>query len=33
MIALTNTRSAEDIESLRDLLGPRGSHIAILAKI
>lgn len=33
MIALTNTRSAEDIENLRDILGPRGSHIAILAKI
>lgn len=33
MIALSFTRSAEDIETVRDLLGPRGSHIKIIAKI
>lgn len=32
-IALSFTRSAEDIENVRDLLGPRGSGIKIIAKI
>jgi len=32
-IALSFTRSAEDIENVRDLLGPRGSGIRIIAKI
>lgn len=33
MIALSFTRKASDIETVRDLLGPRGSHIKIIAKI
>ena len=33
MIALSFTRSAKDIEDCRDLLGPKGSHIKIIAKI
>ena len=32
-IALSFCRKAEDIEYVRDLLGPRGSHIKIIAKI
>eukprot|EP01017_Pseudomicrothorax_dubius_P010765 TRINITY_DN1388_c0_g1_i1.p1 TRINITY_DN1388_c0_g1~~TRINITY_DN1388_c0_g1_i1.p1 ORF type:complete len:513 (+),score=157.86 TRINITY_DN1388_c0_g1_i1:117-1655(+) len=33
MIALSFTRFAKDIETVRDLLGPRGAHIKIFAKI
>lgn len=33
MIALSFARTAEDIEQVRDLLGPRGSNIKIIAKI
>lgn len=33
LIALSFTRTAEDIENVRDLLGPRGSGIKIIAKI
>lgn len=33
MIALSFSRTAEDIETVRDLLGPRGSGIRIIAKI
>lgn len=32
-IALSFARSAKDIEDCRDLLGPKGSHIKIIAKI
>jgi pyruvate kinase len=33
MIAMSFVRKAEDIENLRDLIGPRGAHIKIIAKI
>jgi pyruvate kinase len=33
MIALSFTRKGSDIEFVRDLMGPRGSHIKIIAKI
>ena len=33
LIALSFTRSGEDIETVRDLLGPRGAKIKIIAKI
>lgn len=33
MIALSFTRTAEDIEDCRDILGPKGSYIKIIAKI
>jgi pyruvate kinase len=33
MIAASFVRKAEDIETIRDLLGPRGSHVKIIAKI
>lgn len=33
MIALSFTRKAEDIEYVRDILGPQGEHIKIIAKI
>jgi pyruvate kinase len=33
IIFLSFTRRASDIESVRDLLGPRGSGIRIIAKI
>jgi pyruvate kinase len=33
MIALSFTRKGSDITFVRDLLGPRGSHIKIIAKI
>lgn len=33
LIALSFTRTAEDIETVRDLLGPRGSKIKIISKI
>lgn len=33
MIALSFARSANDIEECRDLLGPKGSNIKIIAKI
>ena len=33
MIALSFTRKAEDIEHVRDILGPQGEHIKIIAKI
>lgn len=32
-IALSFARTAKDIEDLRDLMGPRGSHIKIIPKI
>lgn len=32
-IALSFTRTAKDIEDCRDLLGPKGAHIKIIAKI
>ncbi len=33
MIAASFIRKASDIEFIRDLLGPKGSHIKIIAKI
>jgi pyruvate kinase len=33
MIALSFARTAKDIEDCRDLLGPKGAHIKIIAKI
>jgi pyruvate kinase len=33
LIAMSYVRSAEDINYMRDLLGPRGEHIKIIAKI
>ena len=33
MIALSFCRRAADIEECRDILGPKGSHIKIIAKI
>ena len=33
IIAASFVRKAEDIETIRDVLGPRGSHIKIVAKI
>lgn len=33
MIALSFTRTGQDVETVRDLLGPRGEHIKIIAKI
>jgi pyruvate kinase len=33
IIAASFVRKAEDIETIRDVLGPRGSHIRIVAKI
>lgn len=33
MIAASFIRKAEDIDNIRDLLGPRGAHIKIIAKI
>lgn len=33
MIALSFTRSAKDIEDLRELMGPKGKNIKIVAKI
>jgi pyruvate kinase len=33
MIAMSFVRRAEDIDCLRDLIGPRGAHIKIIAKI
>ena len=33
MIALSFTRTAKDIEDCRDLMGPKGAHIKVIAKI
>ena len=33
MIAASFIRKASDVEYIRDLLGPRGSHIKIISKI
>lgn len=33
MIAASFVRKAEDIDNIRDVLGPRGAHIKIIAKI
>jgi pyruvate kinase len=33
MVAASFVRKAEDIETIRDVLGPRGAHIKIIAKI
>ena len=33
LIALSFARSAEDIKNVRDIMGPRGSKIKIIAKI
>jgi pyruvate kinase len=33
MIAISFVRKASDIENVRDLLGPRGAHIKLIAKI
>jgi len=33
MIALSFARSAKDIDYTRDLLGPKGSEVKIIAKI
>ena len=33
MIAASFVRKAEDIDVIRDLLGPRGAHVKIIAKI
>jgi pyruvate kinase len=33
MIAASFVRKAEDIEFIRDLMGPRGAHVKIIAKI
>jgi pyruvate kinase len=33
MIAVSFTRKASDIENVRDLVGPRGAHIKLIAKI
>ena len=33
MIAASFIRCAEDVEHIRDILGPRGSHIMIVSKI
>lgn len=33
MIAISFVRKAEDVENLRDLIGPRGAHVKIIAKI
>lgn len=33
MIALSFARKGSDIDYVRDVLGPRGSHIKIIAKI
>lgn len=33
MIAASFVRKAEDIDAIRDLLGPKGAHVKIIAKI
>jgi len=33
MLSISWTRKASDLEAVRDLLGPRGAHIKIIAKI
>lgn len=33
LIAASFVRKAADIETIRDVLGPRGSHVKIIAKI
>lgn len=33
MIAISFVRKADDVESVRDLIGPRGAHIKLIAKI
>lgn len=33
MIAASFVRKQEDIDTIRDVLGPRGAHIKIIAKI
>ena len=33
MLSISWTRKASDLETVRDLLGPRGAHIKIIAKI
>ena len=33
MIAASFIRSAEDVEHIRDILGPRGAHIMVISKI
>jgi pyruvate kinase len=33
MVAMSFVRKPDDIDYLRDLLGPRGAHIKIIAKI
>ena len=33
MIAMSFVRKSTDIENLRDLMGPRGAHVKIIAKI
>merc|ERR1740117_348652 len=33
MIAASFVRKAEDVENIRDVLGPRGAHVKIIAKI
>lgn len=33
LIAASFVRKAEDIDTIRDLLGPRGAHVKIIAKI
>lgn len=33
LIALSFTRKAEDVEYVRDLLGPKGRHVGIICKI
>jgi pyruvate kinase len=33
MIAASFVRKADDVEYIRDLLGPKGSHIKIISKI
>jgi pyruvate kinase len=33
MIALSFARSADDIKYVRDIMGPRGSKVKIIAKI
>ena len=33
MVAMSFTRCAEDVEYVRDILGPMGAHIKIISKI
>jgi len=33
MISVSWVRKASDIEAVRDLLGPRGAHVKVIAKI